>query len=180
MSAEASKQASTGMASQSHKGRRHSEKKKSDPFLEIPDEIPKLPNQPLPDERDKGRAGNAQQSLLADVILTPLNMIALLLSLLLADEKARQWRLSQRSSGMNTPHWSVFSSARSPYEQPSELNRDSGTWYYRKTHRAVAKLELADALDMRGRVFVALLAWSAIMLCAVVYTLRQLYNWATL
>lgn len=52
-------------------------------------------------------------------------------------------------------------------------------WYRRKKHRAMAKLELNDALEMRGRVTVALYAWVLFWLCVLAYVLRRLLAWAT-
>lgn len=43
----------------------------------------------------------------------------------------------------------------------------------------MAKLELNDALEMRGRVTVALYAWVLFWLCVLAYVLRRLLAWAT-
>jgi hypothetical protein len=50
-------------------------------------------------------------------------------------------------------------------------------WYTRKKHRAMAKLELSDAFDMRGRVMIALLGWLVFGMSLGVYAVRQVYLW---
>jgi len=41
----------------------------------------------------------------------------------------------------------------------------------------MAKLELSDALEMRGRVLVALLAWLVLGIFGFVYAVHRLYRW---
>jgi len=50
-------------------------------------------------------------------------------------------------------------------------------WYMHKKHRALAKLEIDDAFNMRGRMVYALLALALLSFCALGYAIRQLSTW---
>jgi len=41
----------------------------------------------------------------------------------------------------------------------------------------MAKLDLSDALEMRGRVLVALVAWLVLGLFGFMYAVHRLYGW---
>lgn len=58
----------TTAQAKSHRGRRQSRSKKSDPFLDLSDDALKLPEQPSPSSRDQNGPANVE-SLLADVSL---------------------------------------------------------------------------------------------------------------
>jgi len=185
---------SNGLAVPLHKERRQSRHKRaSDPFLELEGDVVKLPDQPSPnDEKDAHAKGH---SLLADLVLTPINMITLILSLFVVDHQQRQWRQSQHTSG-SEPLWSRLAHGSWLNPEPYQVSRDTTWqsdrpststhvpdstfrgWYTRKKHRAMARMELTDALDMRGRVMIALAAWSVLGLCVIAYTMRRLYVWA--
>ena len=44
----------------------------------------------------------------------------------------------------------------------------------------MAKMELADALEMRGRVMVALVIWVVLGLSALAYAARRLHGWMSM
>ena len=125
-------------------------------------------------------------------------MVTFIISLFLVDQQQAQWRLSQRAS--TTPTWR----SNWPYFH-AEPYQDSGTstwghkkssssssdrpavqrtgsyqgWYARKKKGAIAKLEIGDALEMRGRVALALFAWSFLGVVAFSYATRLVYIWLT-
>lgn len=129
------------------------------------------------------------------LVLVPLNMITFIISLILVDEQERRWRLSQRADSASIwhtlTHWS--SSHPAPYQDEgtsawSHRSHSSTApaahhpttfsgWYYRKKKGAIARLEIGDALDMRGRVLVALIAWAFLGTLALYYAMRRGYNW---
>ncbi|KAK0882160.1 hypothetical protein LTR87_004115 [Friedmanniomyces endolithicus] len=160
-------------AAPSHQERRQSRHKKaSDPFLELDDNNAVQ----LPDPPSRTAIGmSMSRQLLVDLLLTPINMVVLLLSLFLVDHKQRQWRLSQHASSP-TSLWARLSPlGAEPYQDSHDRRAVSGGasvrtyasasdgsftgWYRRTKHRSMAKLDLSDALEMRGRVLVALVAW---------------------
>jgi len=122
-------------------------------------------------------------------------MVTFIISLVLVDQQQARWRLSQRAS--TTPAWR----SNWPYFH-AEPYQDSGTsawghkksdsssgrpaaqrttsyqgWYARKKKGALAKLEIGDAWEMRGRVLVALIAWTVLGGLAVFYAARRVYSW---
>lgn len=130
------------------------------------------------------------------LVLAPINMVTFIISLFLVDRQQRQWRLSQHASGPEGG-WhrlSVWTRGPEPYQdsrsgnwghkaaahRPSPARAGSfHGWYARKKHRAVAKLELNDALEMRGRVLVALVAWFLIGVMLLYTVTSRTYGWLT-
>ena len=127
-------------------------------------------------------------------MLAPINMVTFIISLFLVDQQQRQWRLSKRASGPESA-WhrlSAWTSGPVPYQDsgsgtwghraaadrpaPSRAGSFQG-WYARKKHRAVAKLELNDAFEMRGRVLVALLAWTLVGGILLYAATRRAFGW---
>lgn len=178
-------------AARLHKGRHGKDKKDLDPFLGLPNDAVTLP--PSSNGRENMTVGQSR-SFLADFILTPINMISLLLSLFLVDYGDRQWRLSQHRSGSDASHQSAWS-----WLDPEPYQTATSTWqpdrraliqngfdssfqgWYRKTkHREIAKLELSDALEIRGRVMVALTIWILLSLLGVAFGVQRLYIWMSL
>ena len=121
-------------------------------------------------------------------------MATFIISLFLIDRQNRQWRLSQHASGPKPAwrtHWSSFhpepyqdadSSAwvhsTSSRPEPRRTGSFQG-WYARKKKGSIAKLEIGDALEMRGRVAMALFAWSFLGVVAFSYATRLVYIWLT-
>jgi hypothetical protein len=120
-------------------------------------------------------------------------MISFVLSLFLIDRQQRQWRLSQHISSSRpswwtrATHWSYDpqpyqdqNSTWQRHDKPGQQNDHSHrAWFARKQHRAIAKMEIGDALEMRNRVIVALAAWAVVGLAALYYATKALYGWLT-
>lgn len=128
----------------------------------------------------------------AQLVLVPLNMVAFLLSLAIVEYRQRQWRVSQHTShpdGLWTrvAHWT--------HPEPYQDSRD-GTWKQggggsaqqpvgptfqgwstQKKHRAVAKMDIGDALELKGGVLVALAILSGISVVALLYGVQHTYSW---
>ena len=123
-------------------------------------------------------------------------MITFVLSLSMIDFRQRQWRLSQHPSDHESfwfrlTHWSWL------HPEPYQDSRDSTWrqnertvpqnppnatfqgWYRQKKHRAVTKMEISDAFEMRGRVFVALLAWTIMGVFGLSFAAKRLLGWAS-
>lgn len=119
-------------------------------------------------------------------------MVAFLLSLAIVEYRQRQWRVSQHASHSEglwarVTHWSPAE----PYQDSRDgtWKRSEGSnaqqptapmfqgWSTQKKHRAVAKMELGDALELKGGVLVALAIFSAISLVALLYGIRHTYSW---
>ncbi|GAB1741510.1 hypothetical protein NU219Hw_g6739t1 [Hortaea werneckii] len=183
-------------AAKSHHGRHHSRNKKgSDPFLQVSDDATKL-SEPSTKHTISGENGGGQPpSLLADLVLTPINMITFILSLSYIDYGQRQWRLSQRPPSAHETFWLRLTSWSwldpEPYQDPGNTawthdgssaaqNRSDNSfhgWYTRKKHRAMAKMELSDAFEMRGRVLLAIIAWMLLVVFGVAYSMKRVYAW---
>lgn len=121
-------------------------------------------------------------------------MVTFIISLFLVDQQQRQWRLSQHASGPESA-WhrlSAWTSGPEPYQDSGSgawghraaADRPAAGrtasfqgWYARKKHRAVAKLEMSDAFEMRGRVLVALLAWILVGGYFLYSATRHAYGW---
>jgi hypothetical protein len=120
-------------------------------------------------------------------------MVSFIVSLVLVDRQNRHWRLSQHASSPKPAwrtHWSVDpepyqdadSSAWVHSSSSRPESRRAGSfhgWYARKKKGAIAKLEIGDALEMRGRVAMALFAWSFFGVVAFSYATRLVYIWLT-
>ena len=123
-------------------------------------------------------------------------MVAFILALFVVDHQQRSWRLSQHVSGSQSiwdrlTQWSLL--GPEPYQDPDSATwqHKSGAadrpspqrtgsfhgWYAHKKHRAMAKLQIGDAFEMRGRVLLALIAWSVLGILAVSYATRRAYSW---
>ncbi|KAK3069738.1 hypothetical protein LTR53_011695 [Teratosphaeriaceae sp. CCFEE 6253] len=167
-------------AAPSYSNRRQRKARKAvDPFLELDDEGIRHAGQPSPTDGVR-----TSRSLLVDLVLLPINMmnmVTLLLSLFLVSQKERQWRLSQHATNPASL-WAAL--GPEPYQDPPDYKGGSSDgsfagWYRKKKHRAMAKLELHDALEMRGRVLIGLLAWVAFVLLGSLCIVRRLYGWVS-
>ena len=117
-------------------------------------------------------------------------MISFILSLVVIDHQQRQWRLSQHNSGSNSL-WSRLTHLPGLNPEPYQNSPDSTWkhnenaasdntfrgWYTRKKHRAVAKMEVNDAFEMRGRLMVALAVWASIGIFGLIYAVKGMYGW---
>ena len=121
-------------------------------------------------------------------------MASFIISLFMIDRSQRQWRLSQHATGSES-FWFRWTHSSWLDPEPYQDLRD-GTWkhnpkaaaqngsdttyrgwYTRKKHRAMAKMEISDAFEMRRRVIFALLAWALLGIFAVTYAARHMYGW---
>lgn len=169
--------------------------RKSDPFLQLSDDTLKIPDQPNPSSNDENGPSHRSESLIADVklasfgqfemhgaltqiqlVLTPINMISFILSLFLVDRQQRQWRLSQHAPPKASSFWLQFG-----FQNPEPYQDSIGTtWHPHLSwrRRGVAKAQMSNVFDMRGRVIVALVAWTLVGFLAVAYVVRRMYHWA--
>lgn len=131
------------------------------------------------------------------LVLTPINMVTFILSLSVVDLHQRQWRLSQRPAAGQQTLWSKMTPWSWLDPEPYQDSRDTtwkgdnsaaaqnradnsfGGWYTRKKHRAMAKMELHDAFEMRGRVLVAIIVWMLLGLVGLAYTMRRTYAYVS-
>ena len=119
-------------------------------------------------------------------------MVTFIVSLFLVDRQNRQWRLSQHASGAEPAwraHWPYYHAE--PYQDAdssawghkksnsasSQPEQGFQGWYARRKKRAMTKLEIGDAFAMRGRVAVALIAYTILGMWAFVYAVRRAYIW---
>ena len=122
-------------------------------------------------------------------------MISFILSLAVIDRQQAKWRLSQHSQAPESlwhrlTHWSWLHPE--PYQDARDStwkhidsasgqippNADFQGWYARKKHRAVAKIEISDAFEMRARVVAALLAWVVICGAVLIYAVKRMFGQA--
>ena len=124
-------------------------------------------------------------------------MISFLLSLFLVDRQWRQWRLSQHSQGSDSFWFRLTHRSWLRGPEPYQDSQDSTWkhsenapaqsspattypgWYTRKNHRAMAKMEVSDAFEMRRRVIFAIAVWALIGLLAITYGVRRMYGWVS-
>jgi hypothetical protein len=141
-------------------------------------------------------------------ILIPLTTISFILSLSLVDFRDRTYRAREHSSRPNSGGWSLNELRQwldpEPYSEPEtdewlpltdssqyqvtglEYNgnepyiKEHGgqKWVRRKKHRAVAKMQLGDAWDLRRSIMVMLLLCVLLICGLVVYGLKRAWNWA--
>ncbi|KAF2749619.1 hypothetical protein M011DRAFT_456411 [Sporormia fimetaria CBS 119925] len=177
--------------------RRRQRKKPADPFLDLPTNLtsasaPSSPSNDSPEDRD---------SLFTRLILTPLLSTSFLLSLFLINLFDRLRRSRTSSSSTNPTHPSLLNRLTStlnpePYQDPhrtSWVRRDATSshvgpcdpllnprrkeeekeehWYLRKKIRKIARLEIGDALEMRGRVMGVMVFVMAVLLLGVLWVL---------
>ncbi|GAB7366337.1 hypothetical protein MBLNU230_g8137t1 [Neophaeotheca triangularis] len=168
-----------------HRHRFHKQRE-NDPFLNLPNDdnpLTKLPSNRCPppsspEAETKSQNPPEPQSFLLEFLLTPLNMLSLLLSLYWVDYRQRSWRNSQRSNP--SPNPGVWLLNPEPYRQAPSSSTSAGDgggieddakvfggWYRRKKHRALARLEFGEALEVRGRVLVAMAVWGVLGLGGV-------------
>ncbi|KAI5358444.1 hypothetical protein Slin15195_G108930 [Septoria linicola] len=155
----------------SHRGRLRGRNKKQDPFLELPDDVVKQTTQasaPYPSE------DGHSSSLIADLIFTPLSVISFILSLLVVERQQRQWRYQNHAQPSQATSGSWFTSPE-PYQDAS-----GATWHPRLSwrRRGIAKVQINEVLEMRGRVVLSIVVWMALGLLALAYGSRRLYSWS--
>ncbi|KAF2265590.1 hypothetical protein CC78DRAFT_579085 [Lojkania enalia] len=175
--------------------RRH--KKAQDRFLELENTLTASPSptSSLENEEDEN------QTYLEKIILTPILMISFLLSLFLINRSDRARRTNSHPTSQKSSLLSYFFPSTyldpEPYQDPTsttwtlekpsaphpslsnaqhgaQLGRESRTqsWHLHKKIRKVARLEISDAFEMRGRVIAAMIAVMLVLVLSACMGLR--------
>lgn len=108
-------------------------------------------------------------------MLIPINLISFVLSLFVVDRQQRTWRSSQHATLDGSSFGSQFRlQGAEPYQSSPEA-----TWHPRLSwrRRDLAKVEMRQVFEMRGRVLVALVVSSILAFVIVAYVLRCMYRW---
>ncbi|KAF2842911.1 hypothetical protein M501DRAFT_38574 [Patellaria atrata CBS 101060] len=149
-----------------HASPRNRLKPHDDPFFKLPVTPPRSSSASsyASPELDVATLDDQQEdSLLTRVIVAPFLFISFLVSLFIVDRNHRLYRASSHPSNIPPSNslWTRISSAWNPepYQDPANstwnVRQDQG-WFVRKKHRKVTKLQLDQALEMRGRVMIAI------------------------
>jgi hypothetical protein len=129
--------------------------------------------------------------------MTPLIVVSFILSLVVVEHRNRARRVSANSS--NNESWGA--SLRNwldpePYQDPSDstwgqsASSDSGKqgtdgavphstkhrWFTRKKHRKMARLQLTDALELRGAVLICVLGFFVTGVLAVGWAVKTAFG----
>jgi hypothetical protein len=129
--------------------------------------------------------------------MTPLIVVSFVLSLVVVDHRNRARRVSAANN--NDSSWTA--SLRNwldpePYQDPSDSTwghsanpvddkhgKDSDVpqperkrWFTRKKHRKMAKLQLTDALEMRGSVMIFVLGFFVAGVLAVAWAVKRVFG----
>ncbi|KAF2810463.1 uncharacterized protein BDZ99DRAFT_463042 [Mytilinidion resinicola] len=169
-------------------------KKPDDPFYSIPLTQP-IPRPPSPEDD----AQEPVQSRVKTMLLTPILFISFLLSLFIINRSDRAARVSSHPQ----PHprgFIAYLSPRAwldpePYQDPTSTAWDTASpssrkpdavvaqgngngrkrsWFVKKKHRAVARLQVGDAFELRGWVVIAMLVFGLMILAGAVWGLKRL------
>ncbi|KAF2499686.1 hypothetical protein BU16DRAFT_524144 [Lophium mytilinum] len=169
-------------------------KKHDDPFYSIPLTQP-IPRPPSPEVDVQ----EPVQSRVKTILLTPILSTSFLLSLFIINRGDRAARVSSHPQ----PHSRGFIAYLSPrawldpepYQDPTSTawnmtspssltpddvvargnkNGRKRSWFMRKKHRAVSRLQVGDAFELRGRVIAAMVALGLAVLVGVVWSLKHL------
>ncbi|KAL9528428.1 hypothetical protein SMMN14_07452 [Sphaerulina musiva] len=170
----------------SHSGRRQSRNKKQpDPFLDLPDDVLKQAAAGAASTPSPKSDNQPPHSLLVHLFFTPISVISFILSLFLIERQQRQWRYQQQlqlqvQQQQQNPTTAQSQSGRwllsgpEPYQESPET-----TWHPRLSwrRRGIAKMQISDVLEMKGRVAVALAVWMAVAVGVCAYGIRWLWGW---
>ncbi|KAF1987787.1 hypothetical protein K402DRAFT_329991 [Aulographum hederae CBS 113979] len=151
------------------------------------------------EQQDGPEQSEDMYSTITRVVMTPLLFTSFLISLLFVDHKHRAYRASEHPSypSEESSFWARLSPFSwldpEPYQEPSDTSWqtddsagstrpvESGRrgslgrkWFHRKKHRGVAKMEIAEAFEVRERVMVMLIAGVLMCAGAVGYGVRWL------
>ncbi|OCL11585.1 hypothetical protein AOQ84DRAFT_185675 [Glonium stellatum] len=133
---------------------RQRRKKSTDPFLNLSSTPVRSPSPP---SSPRCQSPEHRESLLKQILLTPLLMTSFLLSLFLINRRDRQRRHNHHSSSSSSLHtYFSYLSPRAwlgpePYRDPGRGEGEKGEeqWFLTKKHRAMTRLEVGDALELR-------------------------------
>lgn len=65
----------------------------------------------------------------------------------------------------------------SPTAKGDKSSKRTDSWYYKKKHRKMARLEVGDALEMRTTIMVLMVGIMIISLGLMVLCLRKAWSW---
>ncbi|KAF2212876.1 hypothetical protein CERZMDRAFT_97372 [Cercospora zeae-maydis SCOH1-5] len=132
-----------------------------DLFMDMPyDDAVKRTTTPIP--LSPSEQHEQRHSLFTDLVLTPLNVISFMISLLfIAERHYGGWWASWRSG---------------PNQEVTAGSTGHPRWSWRR--RRVAKMRMDEAWEMRDRVVLNIVLWAVLGLVACVYSARRLYSWA--
>ncbi|QIW99992.1 hypothetical protein AMS68_005510 [Peltaster fructicola] len=126
-------------------------------------------------------------NLLLDLFWTPLSMIGFLLSLQWVDRRQQQSRSVTNSSTWSRLMRWAFSVE--PHQLPEDstwtTTTDAGAAVLANAHdirpkhksRRVAKMQISDAFELRGRVLLVLSAWMGFVIVLLVFISFRFYIW---
>ncbi|KAJ6786873.1 hypothetical protein PWT90_00014 [Aphanocladium album] len=114
------------------------------------------------------------------IIMTPINFVSFLVSLVLVDIHYTRLRMhTHAESRSRLPNWlHDILYRRHPYE---DLHQRPGgiqePWYYHSKQKKLMKMEAEDAFRLRGTVLVGLAVAAATGTTAALYSLKVLVSW---
>jgi len=169
---------------------RRSRQRRKDSLLELPD-LDQAIHITVDEDRQKEHHG--MQSWASQLVLTPVLMVSFLFSLCYVDHRQRAWRTAQQDPLIHSSVWSRISAWTwldpEPYQSPDNTSwgyRQDSTpgvsvpqpaWITRKKHRKMARLEVTDAFQMRGRVMFFTAVWLCLGIACASWMIRKLYGW---
>lgn len=174
--------------------RRHKKKGSDDPFLQLGNPASHAITDPSPPSSLPYRADIPDEPLYKRIILTPFLFTSFLISLFLIDTQNAVSRTKNSSffsfldpEPYQDPHDSRWDRRGSTthVKPPDALNPDypSGmqqrkrrSWHLHKKIRKIAKLEVNDAFEIRGRVMVAMVVAFLLLAFAALYLFRWLVS----
>lgn len=134
--------------------------------------------------------------------MTPVMALSFIFSLLFVTRQERAWRVSQHGSTTGS-RWSKLSIWSwldpNPYQDPQDSTWNGHTgpsdhvagtrggapvpafvdhkaWVTNKKHREMANLEIGDALEMRGKMAIAMIVSGLMILLGTVWLMRCTYT----
>ncbi|OCK80428.1 hypothetical protein K432DRAFT_425768 [Lepidopterella palustris CBS 459.81] len=157
---------------------------------------------PSPPCSTKEQQPQERESFLTRVIISPLLFISFLISLFLINRRDRLARVNSRPHPSRSSTLISYLSLTAwvdpePYQDPPgltwQIDQGNSTpdalrpsagqegqvqhgWFLRKKHRAMAKLQLEDAFEMRGRVLAAMVGLALLQVGGVIWGVLRLWN----
>ncbi|KAJ4301153.1 hypothetical protein N0V90_003243 [Kalmusia sp. IMI 367209] len=169
--------------------RRHKKKDQADPFLQLGYASDPILSQPPPSPANDAEL--PEEPLYRRIIVTPFLFTSFLLSLFLIDTRNAITRTKNSTffSFLNPePYqdpldttWARRGSTThvkppdslNPDQRPGTEKKKRRSWHLHKKIRKIAKLEVSDAFEMRGRVMIAMI----VVILTTVYAVSCLFRW---
>lgn len=163
---------------------RQRRKKSTDPFLNL-SSTPAHSH--IPPASPHSQAPEQQESPLTRILVSPLLMTSFVLSLFLVNRRDRQRRAAAHPSPSSaSASLASYFSPRAwldpePYQDPAstawrrraDARADEKGWFLTKKHRAMTRLEVGDALEMRGSVIKGMVAAAVVLVVGAVVADRK-------